>query len=178
MADRAQFTMFDPQQLEAARPALLAALPAAEAALLAAVPAALAALLAARVDDEGGQTWLDATGYLDASLASDRQVATTVLKWLETPAGVKQTLAAWVSMDYSDLDILAQSRTYRPSDRIALMAHEFGHAIGLGHISDPSAMMFPAWLPKKKDFSPIDIAGLVQLAQQPCADIPAEHLVS
>ena len=52
-------------------------------------------------------------------------------------------------------------------DRYNLILHEFGHALGLGHVSDTSQVMNPA-VSHQDLFRLGDRTGLWQLAQQPC----------
>jgi hypothetical protein len=54
-------------------------------------------------------------------------------------------------------------------DRKALMLHELGHLIGLGHTSDRSQLMFSEGNVQVNDYGDGDLRGLAELGTQPCA---------
>jgi hypothetical protein len=51
-----------------------------------------------------------------------------------------------------------------------VLQHELGHAVGLGHILDPFQLMSP--LPVVTDWGRGDLAGLEELGEGPCLDVP------
>jgi hypothetical protein len=51
-----------------------------------------------------------------------------------------------------------------------VLQHELGHAVGLGHILDPFQLMSP--LPLVTDWGTGDLAGLEELGEGPCLDVP------
>ncbi|CAB4931581.1 MAG: matrixin family metalloprotease [Actinobacteria bacterium] len=51
-------------------------------------------------------------------------------------------------------------------DRVGLMAHEYGHVMGLGHSSDPLSVMFMYWLAGRGDYTASDRLALVDLSRQ------------
>jgi len=55
-----------------------------------------------------------------------------------------------------------------PIDLVVVAAHELGHAIGLGHSTDNSSLMSPAYIPHHRFLSPDDIAAVQAL--YPCVD--------
>ncbi|WP_461163670.1 peptidase M10A and M12B matrixin and adamalysin [Arthrobacter sp. R4-81] len=50
---------------------------------------------------------------------------------------------------------------------IAIILHELAHVLGLGHVPDPSQLMFEHGTPLR-DFGPGDLTGLARLAEAPC----------
>jgi hypothetical protein len=55
-----------------------------------------------------------------------------------------------------------------------VVQHELGHAVGLAHILDPFQLMSP--MPVVVDWGRGDRAGLQELGQGPCLDIPTAEL--
>jgi len=51
-----------------------------------------------------------------------------------------------------------------------VLQHELGHAVGLGHILDPFQLMSP--VPVVTDWGRGDLAGLEELGESPCLDVP------
>jgi hypothetical protein len=51
-----------------------------------------------------------------------------------------------------------------------VLQHELGHAVGLGHILDPFQLMSP--VPLVTDWGTGDLAGLEELGEGPCLDVP------
>ncbi|HEU4831270.1 MAG TPA: hypothetical protein VFU18_01040 [Actinomycetota bacterium] len=51
-----------------------------------------------------------------------------------------------------------------------VLQHELGHAVGLGHILDPFQLMSP--VPVVTDWGRGDLAGLEELGDAPCLDVP------
>ena len=51
-----------------------------------------------------------------------------------------------------------------------VLQHELGHAVGLGHILDPFQLMSP--VPVVTDWGRGDLAGLEELGEGPCLDVP------
>ena len=51
-----------------------------------------------------------------------------------------------------------------------VLQHELGHAVGLGHILDPFQLMSP--VPVVTDWGTGDRAGLEELGEGPCLDVP------
>jgi hypothetical protein len=51
-----------------------------------------------------------------------------------------------------------------------VLQHELGHAVGLGHILDPFQLMSP--MPIVTDWGRGDLAGLEELGEGPCLDVP------
>jgi len=51
-----------------------------------------------------------------------------------------------------------------------VLQHELGHAVGLGHILDPFQLMSP--MPIVTDWGKGDLAGLEELGEGPCLDVP------
>ncbi|HEX9227056.1 MAG TPA: matrixin family metalloprotease, partial [Arthrobacter sp.] len=51
----------------------------------------------------------------------------------------------------------------------AVVMHELGHVVGLGHIDDPTQLMAPDLTPKVTDYADGDLTGLAILGRGPCA---------
>ena len=51
----------------------------------------------------------------------------------------------------------------------ALMLHELGHVMGLGHVTDPTQLMYPELNPTVTDFGAGDRRGLAVPASGRCA---------
>ncbi len=50
----------------------------------------------------------------------------------------------------------------------AIVQHELAHVVGLGHVADPTQLMFPEGQPGIRDFGAGDLAGLVALGRGAC----------
>jgi hypothetical protein len=57
---------------------------------------------------------------------------------------------------------------YGPARARALILHELGHLVGLAHVADQNAIMFPRLNPAVTAYSPGDQAGLAALGRGPC----------
>lgn len=55
-----------------------------------------------------------------------------------------------------------------------VLQHELGHAVGLGHILDPFQLMSP--MPIVTDWGKGDLAGLQELGEGPCLDVPTAEV--
>ena len=75
----------------------------------------------------------DPNGYQLLTLGNPQTVAETALSWIDVGTGPKFSTSAEIDMDFSDLQRATRTRMYSSSDRVSLMIHEFGHALGLGH---------------------------------------------
>lgn len=86
--------------------------------------------------------------------------------WVPVPGREPQILEAGVALD--------RTHTYRPgfvpNDGLGdLLLHELGHAVGLGHVGDPTQVMYPAVNAASTGrFGSGDLAGLRRLAAYPC----------
>ncbi len=117
----------------------------------------------------------DPGDYRRPTLAEPRRVAESWLSWVEDSTGAKLASTGSVIMDYRDLAEATTSGQYQPADRVALMAHEFGHVMGLAHDVDESAAMFDEWIAGKGGLTESDIAGLVELAKEPCSGLALDN---
>ncbi|MFZ4487459.1 MAG: matrixin family metalloprotease [Candidatus Nanopelagicales bacterium] len=110
----------------------------------------------------------DVGDYRRPTLDETRRIAESWLSWTEDGSGAKIATVGSVIMDYRDLSTTTSTRQYDPTDRMALMSHEFGHVMGLAHDEDESTVMFDEWTAGKAGLTPADIEGLVLLAEEPC----------
>jgi hypothetical protein len=53
---------------------------------------------------------------------------------------------------------------------LAVITHELGHLVGLGHVTDPHQLMYPSAQPLVTDFGPGDLTGLAALGNGRCFD--------
>ena len=71
-----------------------------------------------------------------------------------------------------DLDAAAFARFLAAPEGVpvarAIVLHELGHLVGLGHVSDPNQLMYPA-ASSALDFAAGDLTGLARLGAGPCA---------
>ena len=51
---------------------------------------------------------------------------------------------------------------------LAVITHELGHLVGLGHVADRRQLMYPSAQPLVTDFGPGDLTGLSALGNGPC----------
>ena len=77
------------------------------------------------------------------------------------PGGAKRIFKAYVQLDYEWLPTASEADHYN------LLFHEFGHALGLGHVADPTQVMNP-YIATQDTYRLGDRTGLWQLAQDPC----------
>ena len=77
------------------------------------------------------------------------------------PGGAKRIFKAYVQLDYEWLPTASEADHYN------LLFHEFGHALGLGHVADPTQVMNPS-IATQDTYRIGDRTGLWQLAQDPC----------
>ena len=61
-----------------------------------------------------------------------------------------------------------QSAQRHPQAEEAVVLHEMGHVLGLGHVQDPSQIMFPT-SQGQTDYGAGDLAGLAKLGSGACA---------
>jgi hypothetical protein len=68
-----------------------------------------------------------------------------------------------VVLDTAENWVLAEPRYQDDISMLGVATHEFGHAVGLLHTDDPSALMYPQYSPYNLVPSPDDIAGVQRL---------------
>ena len=77
------------------------------------------------------------------------------------PSGVKRIFKASVQLAYEWLPTASEADHYN------LLFHEFGHALGLAHVGDPTQVMNP-YIASQDTYRLGDRTGLWQLAQDAC----------
>ena len=77
------------------------------------------------------------------------------------PGGVKRIFKAYVQLAYEWLPTASETDHYN------LLFHEFGHALGLAHVGDPTQVMNP-YIASQDTYRLGDRTGLWQLAQDAC----------
>jgi hypothetical protein len=85
---------------------------------------------------------------------------------ITTPSGQMTYVSGTV---YLDPTKFSQALTgFGPEPARALVLHELGHLVGLAHVTDPNAIMFPQLHPEVIRYSPGDQAGFAALGRGPC----------
>ncbi len=90
-----------------------------------------------------------------------------------TPVDVDDGLEALVSgqvvLDAPQINDALKYSGGRPI-ALAVISHELGHLVGLGHVMDRRQLMFPSAQPLVTDFGPGDLTGLAALGNGTCFD--------
>ena len=86
--------------------------------------------------------------------------------WFELDAG-SVFVSGMVVLDGPDLAELLRSPRGR-AVAIGIVLHEFGHLVGLGHVTDPSQLMFPETAEGTTEFAAGDLRGLAALGSGRC----------
>jgi len=66
--------------------------------------------------------------------------------------------------------IVQQVRAGNRAIAIAVITHELGHLVGLGHVNDERQLMYPSARPLVTSFGPGDLTGLAKLGSGTCFD--------
>ncbi|HET7901722.1 MAG TPA: matrixin family metalloprotease, partial [Candidatus Nanopelagicales bacterium] len=101
------------------------------------------------------------SGAYRSTAVQNSTIGYTHDSWLIYGGDYNMLSKASIQLEY---DWLA---TASETDRYNLLFHEFGHALGLSHVSDTSQVMNP-FISSQDLFRLGDRTGLWQLAQQPC----------
>lgn len=64
--------------------------------------------------------------------------------------------------------LLAQARPDQQGQAYGVMLHELAHLVGLGHVADPTQLMYHAALPDVTTFAAGDLQGLAEAGNGPC----------
>jgi Matrixin len=82
------------------------------------------------------------------------------------PGGPGVFVSGIVDLDAAAFDDLLGHETGRPVAR-AIVLHELGHLVGLGHVADPTQLMYPT-TSTVLDFAEGDLTGLAALGRGAC----------
>jgi hypothetical protein len=85
---------------------------------------------------------------------------------IATPSGDVAYVSGTVYLDPAKFSAALQE--FGPGVARALILHELGHLVGLAHVADPAAVMFPTLTGAVAGYSPGDRAGLAALGRGPC----------
>jgi len=87
-------------------------------------------------------------------------------KWIVSESGDRTYVTGTVSLDAAEINRLRAQYGYDVARAVVL--HELGHLMGLGHVQDRTSLMHPEVSPAVTGFSAKDRAGLEVLGQGPC----------
>jgi hypothetical protein len=79
----------------------------------------------------------------------------------------RRLVSGLLYFDQPELFLIAQRGTGYASMR-TVMLHEIGHLLGLGHVQDPTAVMYPSD-GAQGDYAAGDLRGLADAGSAPCS---------
>ncbi|MGE3812248.1 MAG: matrixin family metalloprotease [Candidatus Nanopelagicales bacterium] len=87
-------------------------------------------------------------------------------QWVTTDSGDRAYVTGTVSLDAAQINRIRSQFGYDVARAVVL--HELGHLVGLGHVEARDALMNPTVSPDVTDFSAAERAGLKALGSGPC----------
>ena len=87
---------------------------------------------------------------------------------VEAQGGKLARVSGQVTLDAPQL--AQQVRAGNRAVALAVITHELGHLVGLGHVGDERQLMYPSARPLVTDFGPGDLTGLSELGSGTCFD--------
>ena len=87
-----------------------------------------------------------------------------------TTQGKERLVSGIVYLDGPEMGTMLLRPTGSAEIR-AVMLHELGHLVGLQHVNDPTAVMYPVESPDVPDFSAGDLRGFAHAGSGPCLNV-------
>jgi hypothetical protein len=111
-------------------------------------------------DDPISVSWQDGDAIAELT---DHTAGLGGSRVLETPGGTRRLVAGTIALSRDYYDTLGDR-----SEGLAVLLHEFGHVLGLDHVSSRRELMHPVVSGDLTSYGPGDLEGLRALGRGPC----------